>query len=201
MSGVQQRTDHDVFGIAEALVVETHAQGQVAEDFYVGAGFAGGVERRARQLQIVVAVGAVEIGVFQERGRGQQDVGVIGGVGLELFQHHGEQIFAAHPCQHLRLIRGDGRGVGVVDHHRLDGRVVQFRERLAELRHVDDARFASERERCCSSGISSAALLNWNACEVVSCRPPPTSFHDPVSAGRAAMARTAAPPRSLRWTP
>ncbi len=96
VSGAQQRADHDVFGIAEALVVETHAQGQVAEDFYVGAGFAGGFDRGARELHMVMAVGAVEIGVFQKSSRGQKDVGVIGGVGLELFQHHREQIFAAH---------------------------------------------------------------------------------------------------------
>ena len=34
-------------------------------------------------------------------------------------------------------------------------------------------------ERCCSSGISRPARLNWNACDVESCKPPPASRHDP----------------------
>ena len=48
----QQRAKHVVFGIAEALIVETHAQGQIAEHLHVGAGFAGGVNSRARQLDV-----------------------------------------------------------------------------------------------------------------------------------------------------
>ncbi len=70
-----------------------------------------------------MAVGEVEIGVFQEGGGGKQDVGVVGGVGLELFEDHGEKIVAAEAAAHGVLVRGDGGGVGVVDHQGLDGRI------------------------------------------------------------------------------
>ncbi len=104
-----------------------------AEDLDVRFRFAGRRQRGPRQLQIVVAVGEVEIGVLQKRGGGQQDVGVIGGVGLELLEHHGEQIVAAQAREHGILIGRDGGRVGVVDHQRLDRRIVEFGERLAEL--------------------------------------------------------------------
>ena len=133
---------------------------------------------------------------------GQQDVGVIGGVGLELLEHHGEQIVAAHAGEHRGLIRGDGGGVRVVDHHRLHGRIVQFGERLAQLRHVDDARFAAERERCCSSGISSAGAVELEGLRGGELQAAADFL--PRSGERRAerrSARTAAPPRSLRCTP
>ena len=101
--------------------------GQQAEDFDVGLRLAGRGQRGPRQLQIVVAVGEVEVGVFQERGGGQHDVGEIGGVGLELFEHHGEQIVAAQAAQHGVLIGRDGGGVRVVDHQRFHGRIVERR--------------------------------------------------------------------------
>ena len=105
----------------------------------------GAGQRRTRELQMVMPVGEIKIGVFQERCGRQQNVGVIRGVVLKLLQHHGEQILAPHPLQHQVLIGSDGRRIGVVHHHRLHRRIVQFRQRLAQLRHVDDARLASER--------------------------------------------------------
>ncbi len=52
----------------------------------------------------------------------------------------GEQVFAHQAFQHPRLIRADGRRVGVVDVQRLNWRAVQFTgQRLGELRHVDGA--------------------------------------------------------------
>ena len=116
-----------------------------AEDLDVRFGFAGRRKRGPRQLQMVVAVGEVQVGVLQKRGCGQQDVGVIGGVGLELFQHHCEQILAPHPSQHQVLIGRDGGGIGVVNDHRLHRRMVELGQRLAQLGHIDDARFAAER--------------------------------------------------------
>ena len=107
-----------------------------------GAGKSG-----AGELQIVVAVGEVEVGVFEESGGGQNDIGEIGGIGLELFEHDGEQIVAAQAAAHRVLIGRDGGGVGIVDHQGFHGRVVDCGQRVAELRHVDDAGFAAERRR------------------------------------------------------
>ncbi len=76
--GIEQRSDHIVVRIAEAGFVETEAGGKAAEDFSVGQGFAGRGQRRARQLQVEVTVGVVEVGVFEEGGCGQNDVGKIG---------------------------------------------------------------------------------------------------------------------------
>ena len=91
---IEQRADHVVFGIPEAGVVEAHALRQQAEHLYVRLRLAGGIERGPRQLQVVVAVGEVEVGMLQKRGGGQQDIGVIGGVVLELLQHDGEEVVA-----------------------------------------------------------------------------------------------------------
>ena len=66
-----------------------------AEDLDVRLRLAGRRQRGPRQLQVVMAVGEVQVGVLEERGDRQQDVGVIGGVGLELLEHDGEQIVAA----------------------------------------------------------------------------------------------------------
>ena len=70
---------------------------QAAEDFRVRQGLAGRFQSGAGELQVVVAVGEVEVGVFEKGGRGQNDVGEIGGIGLELFEDDGEQIVAPRP--------------------------------------------------------------------------------------------------------
>ncbi len=141
---IQQGADHVVVGIGEAGVVEAHAGGQQAEDFDIAFGFAGGGQGGARQLQVIVSVGEVQVGVLQERGHGEDDVGVVRGVRLELFEHDGEQILAVQAAQYGILVRRDGGGVGVVDHHGLHGRIIQPGERLPQERHIDDAGFAAE---------------------------------------------------------
>ena len=90
-------------------------------------------------------VGEVEIGVLQKRGGREQDVGEVGGVGLELLEYDCEQVGTAQSLPHQVLIRSDGGWIRVVDQHGLDGRLVQIRERLAELGHIDDAGFATQR--------------------------------------------------------
>ena len=131
----------------EAGVVEAHAQrpagGKSRRCSCVspGAGSAG----RA-SLQVVVAVGEVEIGVLQERGHGQQDIGVIGGVGLELLQHDGEEVFAAQAAHHGVLIGRDGApgwSCRPPSPSRADRSSVV--SACPSWRHVDDARLAAER--------------------------------------------------------
>ena len=90
--------DHIVIGIAEAGFVETHARGEPAENLGIRQRFAGRWKRRPRELQIVVAVGEIKIGVFEKRRRRQHDIGEIGGVGLELLQNDGEQVVAPQPA-------------------------------------------------------------------------------------------------------
>ena len=107
---------------------------KLAEDFLIRAGFAGGGQRGARQLQVVVAVGRVEVGVFEERGDGQNDIGEIGGIGLDLFENDGEKIFAAQTAADGVLIGRNGGGVGVVNDEGFDRRIVERGQRLAELR-------------------------------------------------------------------
>ena len=145
MAGIQQRPDHVVFRIGEARLVETHALGQQPEHFDIRFCFARRRQRGTSELQVVMPVSQIKIGVFQERSRRQQNVGMIRGVVLKLLQHDGEKILAPHSRQHQVLIRSDGRRIRVVDHHRLHRRIVQLRERLPQLRHVDDARLAPER--------------------------------------------------------
>ena len=89
---------------------------------HVGPGLAGRRQDGPRQLQIVMPVGEVEVGVLEKSGGGQQDVGVIGGIGLDLFEHHGEQILAAQSFEHGVLIGRDRRRIRVVDDQRLDRR-------------------------------------------------------------------------------
>ena len=92
MLGIEQRTDHIVFRIAEAGILEAQAPGQGAEDIDIGFGLTGGRQRRTGQLQVIVTVSKIKIGMFEESGRGQDDIGVIGGIVLELFENYGEQI-------------------------------------------------------------------------------------------------------------
>ena len=141
----QQRPNHVVFAVLKAGVLEAEALGEQAEHLHIGLRFSRRGQCRARQLQIVVPVSEIQIGVFQERGGRQQDVRVIGRAGLELLQHHGKQVVAAQPAPHQILIGRDRRRVGVVHHQRFHRRIVQGRERPSQLRHVDHPRLAPQR--------------------------------------------------------
>ena len=204
MTGRERRADHVVFRIVEAGVVEAHRAREQTEDIDVRFHFARPRQSGPGELHIIVAVSEVQVGMFEECSDGQNDVRVVGRVGLELLEYDRKEILARHALQHQILLRRDRRRVRIVDDHRLHRRIVDLSQRLAEFGHIEDparaSRFNGERS-VCSSGISSAARLNGYPPEVDNCAPPPTSFHDPVSAGRARMPRTAAPPRSLRWTP
>ena len=119
---IEQGADHVVVGIGEARVREAHAAGQQAEDLDVALSFAGRCERGPRQLEVIVPVGGVQVGVLQEGGHREHDIGMIGGVRLELLQHDGEQIFAAQTAQHEVLVGRDRGWIGVIDHQRLHRR-------------------------------------------------------------------------------
>ena len=64
---------------------------------------------------MVVAVGALEVGVLEERGGGEHDVGIVGSIGPELLVHDGEEVRAGHAAQNRVLVGRDGAGIGVVD--------------------------------------------------------------------------------------
>ncbi len=147
----------------ETRVVEAHAFGEQPEDLDVRSGLARRRQSRPRQLQIVMTVGEIQVGVFQERGGGQQNIGVIGGVGLELLQHNRKQIVAPESTQHRVLIRRNRRGIGVVNHEAFTGG--SSSSVSARPSSVILTRRASRPsgERICSSGISRAARLNWKA--------------------------------------
>src|SRR5205085_11188174 len=115
MIGIEKSLDHLVFGIAEAGIVEAHALGKLAENIDIGFGFAGGREDGPRELEVIMAVGEVDIGVLEEGGGRQKEVGIIGGVGLELLEHYSEQVVAAQAFEDRVLIGRDGRGIGIVD--------------------------------------------------------------------------------------
>src|SRR5258706_14909965 len=133
MAGGDQPADHVVFGFIEARVLETHALGERAEHGDVRARFSGSVYYRPRELQKVVAVGEIKVGVFEEGSRGQQNVSVIGGVRLELFEHHGEEIVATEPRQDQVLIGSDGGGSRIATDPRPSSLRMRFRIRPAQV--------------------------------------------------------------------
>ena len=88
---------HLLLGVAEAGFGEAHALAELAEEPDVGARLAQRLDGLIGELHMVVAVGALDVGVFEKGGRGENDVGVVGGVGQELLVHDGEEIGAAMP--------------------------------------------------------------------------------------------------------
>src|ERR1039458_8491892 len=84
MLGVEQGPDHVIFRIEKTLVLKTHSLGQKTENFDVRFGLARRRKGWPRQLQIVMAIGQIQIRVFEKSGHRQQNVGMIRGVGLEL---------------------------------------------------------------------------------------------------------------------
>ncbi len=90
-------------------------------------------------------IGPVDIFVFEERGGGQQNVGIIYGVGKELLMHNREQVGPQEPAHHIVVIGRDHRGVGVVNKHRLDRRILQAGKGLAQFRHIDHPRGTPQR--------------------------------------------------------
>jgi hypothetical protein len=70
----------------------------------VGACFAEGCDGLIGKLDVVVAVGSLDVLVLQEGGGGQEDVGVVGRVGEELLVDDCEEIGAGEPAQDRGLI-------------------------------------------------------------------------------------------------
>ena len=88
-----------------------------------------------------MAVGVVEVGVLDLHGRGEHDVGIGGGVGGEVLGHHREQVLALQSPADLVLVGDAGRRVGAVDEQRLDRRIADLEQPLAEARHGEAAVF------------------------------------------------------------
>ena len=103
----QRRVDHRVDWLAEAFVLEAHAQRELAKEIHVGFALAQRLNRLMRNLQVVMAIGQDKIFVLEEGGGRKHDVGKIGGVGEELLVHHGEQIVALQALPDQVLLRTD----------------------------------------------------------------------------------------------
>ena len=97
------------------LWLEAEPPRQEAEHLGVRFRLARRRDRGLVNLDVEVAVRAVNVEVFQLGRRGQQDVGVICRVGLELLVDDREKVFAAQPAhppvaavdEQARLLRGD----------------------------------------------------------------------------------------------
>ena len=101
--------------------------GKLAEEPDVGARFAGRLDGLLRELDEVVAVGALNVGVFEERGGGQNVVGVVGGVSEEQLVDDGEEVGARQAARDGVVIGRNGAGVGVVDEEGVYRRAVGVR--------------------------------------------------------------------------
>ncbi len=66
MAAGEHLANHFVIGFGEGWVVETHAGCEGAEDLLIGTGFAWRGKCGSRELQVVVAVGRVEMSVCSE---------------------------------------------------------------------------------------------------------------------------------------
>src|ERR1019366_566624 len=142
---LQSRVDHGVNWFAETFVLESHAHSKFAKERYVGFALAQRLNRRLRDLQVVVAISLDEIFVLEEsRGR-QNQIGKVGRVGQELLVNHREQVLALQTAPDQVLIRANRRGVRVVNHQGFDRRIVEFGQHLAELHHIYSAGRASQR--------------------------------------------------------
>src|SRR5579862_6403745 len=87
MIRIEQRPDHVVFRLAETRIVKAQPLGQEPEDLDIRFGLTGRGQRRTSQLQIIMSVCVVKIGVLEKCRDGQQDVGVVRGVVLKLLEH------------------------------------------------------------------------------------------------------------------
>ena len=81
-----------------------------------------------------------QIAVLDRHRRRQHDVRVARGVGQEVLDDDGEQIVAREAATDLRLMRDARRGIAGVHEERLDRRIVELEQPLAEPRHVQSAR-------------------------------------------------------------
>ena len=115
----------DLLGrVAEGVFGEAHALGEIRKEAHVGAGFAGRLDSLRGELDEVVAVGALNVGVFEEGGGGQNVVGVVGGVVEEEIVDDGEEVVAEEAALDGVVVGSDGAGIGVVDEERVDARAV-----------------------------------------------------------------------------
>src|ERR1019366_9878892 len=60
VTSIESSPDHLVVGIGKTGIVEPHQLRETAEDFGVGKRFSWSFESRARQLQMVVAIGEIQ---------------------------------------------------------------------------------------------------------------------------------------------
>ena len=95
--------------------------------------------RGRRVLQVVGAVGAIEILGFEIGGGRQYDVGIARGQGQKRVVDHGEQILAREPAAHLAGIGAGHRRIVGGDEEPADRRVGELEQCLAEAQMVDRA--------------------------------------------------------------
>src|SRR6478672_10634695 len=82
----------------------------------------------------------MEVGVLELHRARQYDIRVIRGIGLEVVEDDGEKIVSFETLPNLALVRIARHRIGGVDKKTLHGRVVEFQEALAQLRHVQRTR-------------------------------------------------------------
>src|ERR1039458_9219519 len=123
---LQSRVDHRVNWFAEALVLESHAQSKFAKELHVGFALAQRLNRRLRDLQVIVAISLDQVFVLEESGGRQNQIGVVGGVGEELLVDHSKQVLALQPAPDQVLIGANGGWVRVVNHQGFDRRIVEI---------------------------------------------------------------------------
>ena len=86
--------DHRVYWLPETLILEPHAQRQLAEELHIRLALARRVNRLLRNLKVVVPVGLDQVLVLEESCRGKNQVRKVSCVGEELFMHDREQVVA-----------------------------------------------------------------------------------------------------------
>ena len=134
---LERRVDHLPFRHAEAAMVGAEALRQAAQDLVVRPALARRLDDPARDLEVCVAAGDIDVVVLQERGRRQDDVGHGGGLGHELLVDADEQVVAQEAFAHLGRFRRHHHRVGVLDEHPLDRTAVGPVERIAGQDRAD----------------------------------------------------------------
>ena len=161
-SGFLQRgVDQLPRGHGEARMFRAQPFGQSANDFVIGAAFAGRLDELWSEQKILTATGGVEIVVLDEHGRRQHHVGHFCGIGHELFVHANEQILAGKAALDHLLVGGDSDRIGVLDQHSVDRRTAAERVLVAG-EDLTDARLIEHADR----GVAQVAAFDQAGIEM-----------------------------------
>ena len=133
---------------AEDRIIESHPPGEHLRQAEVRPGLSLRRNRTRRVLEIIGAVGAVEVFRLEIRRCRQHDVGVARGHRQKGVMDDGEQILAGEAAADLAGIGARHRRVVGCDQQCPDRRVVEFEQCLAETQTIDDAGFRRPGRFC-----------------------------------------------------